>query len=258
MKAGLAVMIHLIETLDANGIVGVFYAGEEGPMSGNQLGPILEQLPILTEAMAAIVLEPTNRELQAGCNGAINATVSFLGEPAHSARPWLGVNAVTRAGGFLQMMDSLEPQSHILGGLEFFEVISVTRAAGGVANNVIPGRFDINVNYRFAPDRPAGEALEELARVCEEADVIEITDAAPAAVPDVSHELFSALAKAGSAEVKPKQGWTDVAQFASRGVPAANFGPGETDLAHKPGESVRIDDLAWAYDALLEVLDDLR
>lgn len=256
MKSGLAVMIHLVETLDADGIVGVFYAGEEGPMSGNQLGPILKQLPVLTEATAAIVLEPTNRELQAGCNGAINATVSFLGEPAHSARPWLGVNAVTRAGGFLQMMDSLKPQSHNIDGLEFFEVMSVTRAVGGVANNVIPGRFDLNVNYRFAPDRSTDEATEELARVCADADVVAITDAAPAALPDVSHGLFSALARAGSAKVTPKQGWTDVAQFASHGVPAVNFGPGEADLAHKPGESVRIDDLAWAHDALLEVLRD--
>lgn len=258
MKSGLAVMVHLLEALGTDGVVGVFYAGEEGPLSANQLGPVLDRFPALTEAAAGIVLEPTNRELQAGCNGAINATVSFLGEPAHSARPWLGVNAITRAGAFLHKMDSVQPESHVLDGLEFLEVMSVTKAVGGVANNVIPGRFDLNVNYRFAPDRSLEAAIVFLEGVSADADEFEVTDAAPAAAPDVSHELFAALAETAGAEVTPKQGWTDVAQLVSRGVPAVNFGPGETDLAHKPGESVRIDDLAWAYDALLQVLSDQR
>lgn len=254
MKSGLAVMIHLIEELGTTGIVGVFYAGEEGPLSGNQLTSILTQLPELNEATAGIVLEPTTRELQAGCNGVINARVAFVGEPAHSARPWLGVNAVTRAGGFLSMMDGLEPEPHDVGGLEFKEVMSVTRASGGIANNVIPGRFELNVNYRFAPDRSSSEAIAHLEGVCKLADEVEIVDVAPSAAPNFDHPLFEALAAAASAQVTPKQGWTDVAQLASRGVPAVNFGPGEAALAHKPGESVHIDDLLWAYQALLEIL----
>ncbi len=254
MKGGLAVMIHLIEALGTNGIVGIFYAGEEGRMKDNQLGPILDTVPVLASSRAGIVLEPSNRELQAGCNGVINATVRFEGEPAHSARPWLGVNAVTRSAPFLTAMDGLEPEVHDVGGLIFKEVMSVTKAAGGIANNIIPGRFELNVNYRFAPDRSIEDAERNLRAVCSRADTIEITDLAPAAMPSVDNPLFLSLAEASGAPVTPKQGWTDVAQLAVRGIPAINFGPGETDLAHKPGESVRIDDLQWAFESLRRVL----
>lgn len=254
MKGGLAVMIHLLEALGTDGIVGIFYAGEEGPIKDNQLGPILDTMPGLTSARAGIVLEPSNRELQAGCNGVINATVTFEGEPAHSARPWLGVNAVTRSGPFLTAMDGLEPEAHEIDGLVFKEVMSVTKAAGGIANNVIPGRFELNVNYRFAPDRSIEDAERKFRTVCASADTIDITDLAPAALPSVDNPLFASLAATSGAQVTPKQGWTDVAQLAVRGVPAINFGPGETDLAHKPGESVNIADLDWAFDSLRQVL----
>lgn len=255
MKSGLAVMIHLIEALvRTSDVIGIFYAGEEGPLSGNQLSPLLERLTGLDESRAAVVLEPTDRRVEAGCNGAINARVSFVGEPAHSARPWLGVNAITRAGGFLTSMDASEPQIHPINGLEFKEVVSVTRASGGFANNVIPGRFELNVNYRFAPDRTVEEAIAELGEICSDADEFEVSDAAPAAKPEVDHPLFRALAEAADAAIAGKQGWTDVAQLSARGIPAVNFGPGETALAHKPAESVRLDDLDWAYQALLEVL----
>ena len=254
MKGGLAVMVHLLEDLGTERVVGIFYAGEEGSLSGNQLAPILEAHPVLLEAEAGIVMEPTNREMHAGCQGSVNAVVSFQGEAAHSARPWQGVNAITRAGRFLQMMDGLEPELHPIEGLPFKEVISVTRAGGGVANNIIPARFDLNVNYRFSPDRTTAEAIEHLREVCSEADGFEVNDASPAAYPALGHPLFTRLAEAASAEIGHKQGWTDVAQLAERGVPAVNFGPGETALAHKPGESVAIEDLDWAYGALVEVL----
>ncbi len=257
MKGGLAVMIHILEDLGTDRLVGIFYAGEEGPMSGNQLGPILDQLVELESAAAGIVLEPTNREMHVGCQGAINATVVFEGEPAHSARPWLGVNAVSRAGPFLTRMHHVEPESRMVEGLEFKEVVSVTRAAGGVANNVIPGRFELNVNYRFAPDRTMDEAITHLRELCSDADVFQIADRAPSAYPDVSHPLFQELASISGGVIASKQGWTDVAQLAQLGVPAVNFGPGETSLAHKPGESVRLDDLDWAYEALATVLSDI-
>jgi succinyl-diaminopimelate desuccinylase len=235
-------------------LVGVFYAGEEGPLAGNQLGPILDHFPELAESTAAVVLEPTNLGLEVGCNGAINATVAFLGEPAHSSRPWLGVNAVTRAGDFLTMMDRLEPDDHVVNGLLFREVMSITRAQGGVANNVVPGRFELNVNYRFAPDRSLDDAIENLLQRCSQADVVEITDAAPAGQPIVDLPLFDDLARVSKSEIASKQGWTDVAQLSAQGIPAINFGPGESALAHKPGESVRLSDLDWAYESLREVL----
>lgn len=254
MKGGLAVMVHLVEDLGTDRIVGIFYAGEEGPLSGNQLAQILEAHPELVEADAGIVMEPTNREMHAGCQGSVNAVVVFEGEAAHSARPWQGINAITRAAGFLEMMGRMEPELHPIEGLPFKEVISVTRAQGGVANNIIPARFELNVNYRFSPDRTTDEAIERLRQVCSEADAFEVNDASPAAYPALGHPLFSRLAEAASAEIGHKQGWTDVAQLAERGVPAVNFGPGETALAHKPGESVAIADLDWAYSALAEVL----
>jgi succinyl-diaminopimelate desuccinylase len=253
MKGGLAVMVHMVEDL-ADRVVSVFYAGEEGPLAGNDLGPILDTIPALTGVEAGIVMEPTNREVQAGCQGSINANVTFLGESGHAARPWRGVNAVTRAGRFLTMMDGLEPELHPIEGLEFKEVMSVTRAHGGVANNIIPGRFELNVNYRFSPDRTVEEAIQRLHDLCSAADEFEVADVALAAYPEVSHPLFQTLIEATGGVVSHKQGWTDVAQLAERGIPGINFGPGETALAHKPGESILLDDLDWAYRALMTTL----
>ena len=254
MKGGLAVMIHLLEDLGIERLVGVFYAGEEGPLSGNDLGPLLDSVPGLAACEAAVVMEPTDRQMHLGCQGSVNATVWFEGAPAHSARPWLGVNAVTRAGEFLVRMDRLQPEPRPLEGLEFREVVSVTRAMGGVANNIIPSRFELNVNYRFAPDRTVEEAVGRLRALCSGADGFEVADSAPGAYPEASHPLFQALGEAAGGAIAHKQGWTDVAQLAERGMPAVNFGPGETGLAHKPGESVRLSDLYWAYGAMAEVL----
>jgi len=253
MKGGLAVMIHLAEALGPERVACVFYAGEEGPLSGNQLAVVLDAAPWLRAAAAAVVLEPTDRALEAGCQGAINADAVFIGEPAHSARPWLGDNAVTKAGEFLVDMRGLEPELHVVNGLEFKEVMSVTTAHGGVARNVIPSEFVLNVNYRFAPDRRPVEAVQRLHDVCAAADRVVVTDLAPAGSVDTDHPLFQRLIEHTGAPVLGKQGWTDVAQLSAAGVPAINFGPGETALAHKPGESVRISDLGWVYDSLLEL-----
>lgn len=254
MKSGLAVMIHLIEELGPERVACVFYAGEEGPLPGNQLGLLLEQASWLRSSTAAVVLEPSDRAIEAGCQGVINADVVFIGEPAHSARPWLGENAITRSAGFLAAMHSLEPEPHLVGGLEFLEVVSVTTAHGGVARNVIPGEFVMNVNYRFAPDREPDAAVARLHEVCSQADRVEVTDLAPAGAVNLDHPLFRSLIEQTRSPVQAKQGWTDVAQLSAAGIPAINFGPGEPALAHKPGESVRISDLSWAYESLLEVL----
>lgn len=254
MKGGVGVMVHLVEELGIERLAAVFYAGEEGPVSGNQLTAILDGVPGMGEVEAAVVLEPTSLAIEAGCNGAINARASFVGVAAHSARPWAGENAVTKSASFLADLHDRPPQDHQVAGLTFREVISVTRATGGVANNVIPGRFDLNINYRFAPDRTVEEAQAYLREVCGNADEFEIVDVAPAATPSAGHPFFQALASVSGGGVSAKQGWTDVAQLAARGIPAVNFGPGESELAHKPGESVRISDLTGAFRALAEVL----
>lgn len=253
MKGGLAVMVHMVED-HPDRVVAIFYAGEEGPLAGNDLGPILDAIPALADIAAGIVMEPTNREVHAGCQGSINARVSFIGEPAHSARPWRGVNAITKAGQFLTNMDGLDPEPHPVEGLVFKEVMSVTRANGGVANNIVPARFELNVNYRFSPDRTAEEAVARLREVCSTADEFEVTDLAPSAYPETTHPLFQRLIDAAGGAVSHKQGWTDVAQLAERGIPGINFGPGETALAHKPGESIRLADLEWAYEVLTATL----
>lgn len=254
MKGGLAVMIHLIEDLGPEQVACVFYAGEEGPFDGNDLGPILEEVAWLREAGAAFVMEPTDREIQFGCQGAINARVSFVGAAAHSARPWLGENAITKATGFLKMIGSAEPELHVVGGLEFHEVMSITRASGGVANNIIPSEFTANVNYRFAPDRSLADAIDRLRKICAKADGFEISDSAPSGAVDIDHPMFTRLQEVTGAATSGKQGWTDVAQLSAAGIPAVNFGPGEGSLAHRPGESVRLDDLRWAYDSLFSLL----
>ena len=254
MKGGLAVMVHLIETLGPEKVTCVFYAGEEGPLAGNQLTRVLDEVGWLKGSSAAVVLEPTDRAIEAGCQGVINADVLFIGRPAHSARPWLGENAITKAGEFLTFLGGLEPEPHVVNGLEFLEVMSVTAAHGGVARNVIPGEFVMNINYRFAPDRSHDEAVARLHEVCAPADRVEVTDVAPAGSVDIDHSLFRALIESTGAPVRAKQGWTDVAQLSSAGLPAVNFGPGEPSLAHKPGESVRVSDLEWAYESLLDVL----
>ena len=254
MKSGLAVMIHLVESLGPDRIACVFYAGEEGPLSGNQLGMVLEAAPWLRTAEAAIVMEPTDKGLEAGCQGVVNAEVTFEGEAAHSARPWLGDNAITKAGEFLIRMRALEPELHVVGGLEFREVMSVTTAHGGVAKNIIPAAFSLNVNYRFSPDRSMEEAITRIHEVCSAGDQVVVVDSAPAGAVNIDHPLFQALVEVSAAPISGKQGWTDVAQLSEAGIPAVNFGPGEPALAHKPGESVRVEDLSWAYDSLSAVL----
>lgn len=258
MKGGVAVMIHLLEEPAVRSgpydVIGVFYEGEEGPADRNGLGTVLRREPWLEEARFAVVLEPSDGQIQLGCNGVINARVSFLGKAAHSARPWWGENAITKAGPWLAAMHERQPVSVMVQGLEFREVMSVTRAVGGVANNVIPSRFDLNLNYRFSPARSMDEAVAVLRRVCAAADEVEIVDQAPPGAVDVDHPLVERLREVSGAEIAPKQGWTDVARLTALGIPAVNYGPGETMFAHRAEESLAVADLERCYRTLRSVL----
>jgi succinyl-diaminopimelate desuccinylase len=151
-------------------------------------------------------------------------------------------------------MHGLEPELHVVAGLDFKEAISVTTAHGGVAKNIVPATFTLNVNYRFAPDRSMERAIDRLREVCTAGDRFIVTDSAPAGAVAIEHPLFQRLIEVAAAPISGKQGWTDVAQLSEAGIPAINFGPGEPALAHQPGESVRVDDLSWAYDSLSAVL----
>ncbi len=258
MKSGLAVMVHLLEDpsvrLGPYDVVGVFYDREEGPADENGLEPVLERAPWLSDAEFAVVLEPTDLELQVGCVGTINATVRFEGHSAHSARPWLGENAITKAGSWLAELHARRPESIIIDGLEFKEVFSVTTASGGVARNIIPAGFDINLNYRFAPNKTLDEAEARLREVAASADLIEIVDRAPAGPVPAGNPHFERLASLSGAARTPKQAWTDVARLAQYGIAAVNYGPGETAQAHQVAESVALDNLRVAYEALFRLL----
>lgn len=260
MKGGVAVMLHLLEDRDirltGRDLIGVFYSGEEGPAAGNELEMVLNRATWLSGAAFAVVLEPSDGEVQIGCNGLVNARVGFLGEAAHSARPWLGVNAITRAGEWLTLMDRREPEIIEIEGLIFREVMSVTKADGGIANNIIPSRFNLNLNYRFAPHRTVEEAIDVLAGVCRAADSFEVTDSAPAGPVDTAHSFLDRLLQTSGAARAAKQGWTDVARLGAHGIPAVNYGPGETGLAHKENESIRIEDLETVFENLRRVLLD--
>jgi succinyl-diaminopimelate desuccinylase len=260
MKAGLAVMIHLLEDPAVQtgpyDVIGIFYAGEEGPSSDNQLEDVLIKAPWMSQAEFAIVLEPSDGELQLGCNGVINAKVGFTGKSAHSARPWLGDNAVTKAGEWLSVMHHLDPVDTEVDGLVYREVISVTMAMGGIANNIIPPRFDLNVNYRFPPNRSLKEAEAHLAEVCSPADHFEIIDSAPAGPVRLDSPFVTRLAEISGASKAAKQGWTDVARFGAHGIAAVNYGPGESAEAHQVSESVALGDLETVFRTLRTVLGD--
>lgn len=258
MKAGLAVMIHLLEDPAVGDgdydVVGVLYAGEEGPHDGNQLEDVLATHRWLTRDSVAIVLEPSDDQIQYGCNGVVNARVGFTGKAAHSARPWWGDNAITRAGDWLAKMHRLEPRPYLVDGLEFRRTVVVTRAAGGIANNIVPPAFELVVNMRFTPEVTLSEAVDELRDLCADADTFEVIDTAPAGGVAADHPVIRRLAEVSGAGRAAKQGWTDVARFTAHGVPAVNFGPGGSAQAHQADEWVSVDSLHATHAALLRLL----
>ena len=258
MKAGLAVMLALLEDSQVAAgpyaLAGVFYDREEGPVDENGLEGVLDSVPWLQDAEFAVVLEPTDLALELGCQGVINATAVFEGRAGHSARPWLADNAVTRAGAWLAAMHDLQPVDVEVAGLPFKETFAVTTAHGGVARNVIPGRFEVNVNHRFPPNRSLDEAEARVHDVLAAADEVIVVDRAPAAPIPVGNEHLERLIEVADANVRGKQAWTDVARLTARGVPAVNYGPGETAQAHQAGESVGVDGLEQVYQALWRFL----
>jgi succinyl-diaminopimelate desuccinylase len=252
MKSGLAVMIELAERID-RARVGcdltlVFYAREEGPFAENELGPVLEQDPELGHVDLAVCMEPSDNRLHVGCNGSIHATITFQGKTGHSARPWEGTNAVYAAAPFLAEVAGLGSEPHVIDGHTFRTVTTITQAKdGGRGRNVVPDRFVLNVNHRFAPDTSLEAAKERIVTLVNGRAKIEFTDLSPAAMPNTSHPLVKSLIDAGVRSVEPKQAWTDVARFAARGVAAVNFGPGENAQAHQKNESTSLGLLREGY-----------
>lgn len=257
MKAGLAVMIELARwAAGQDGLAYdlglLFFPREELGPHENPLPGVFAATPVVDEAALVVCLEPTDNTLQLGCLGNLNARVVFEGRSAHSARPWLGVNAVRLALEGLQGVLDLEPRDAVVGGLLFREVLSVTQIHGGIAQNVIPARCEATLNFRFAPDRTVEEA-EARVRELVGRDV-EILSVSPAAHVAAESPLVQRLREAGGFELQPKQAWTNVADFAARGLDAVNLGPGATRYAHAVDERVETAELRRTFEALQRFL----
>jgi len=257
MKSGLAVMVELAAwAADAElayDLGLLFFPREELGPEWNPLPAVFDATPVIDASALVICLEPTDNTLQLGCLGNITARVVFEGRSAHSARPWLGVNAIAVALEGLQPVLELRPLDVDVDGLVFREVVSVTQIDDcGNASNVIPGRVEATLNFRYAPNRLAEDAEARLRELA--GGELEIIQHSPAAPVAVHSPLVERLRELGGFEVQPKQAWTNVADFAARGLDAINFGPGGTRYAHTPDEQVAIDDLVRTYEALKRFL----
>ena len=255
MKGGLAVAIELVRDLEERppgpyDVGLVLFGREELPAEHNPLPALFEGSSAIHDAALAIVLEPTDGRIQAGCLGNVVARLVFRGRSGHSARPWLADNAIERAVAGLPTLLGLAPRVAVVGGLEFKEVVSVTRLESGIADNVIPGEATATVNLRYSPDRTPEEAESYLRSLTPDGATVEISsNAAPARVVTES-ALVRALSAAGNLAIEPKQAWTNVADFTANGIDAVNFGPGHTAQAHRRDELVEIGALVHAYATL--------
>lgn len=245
MKGGVAVMIELARA----GIRGryLFFTREEVPVAESPL-PALFATGLLSDVELAVVLEPTDNELHAGCLGNLQARVTFHGESAHSARPWTGVNAIHELIRGLEPLVALGPHDVELDGLVYREVVSAVRVEGGIAANVIPASASVELNVRFVRPGAAGR-LQSLLPTGE----VEILSESPSAPPALDNPRVARLRELVPA-VKPKQAWTPVAQFAEQGIDAINFGPGATAYAHRVDEQIPIENLERSFETLREFL----
>jgi len=243
MKGALAVMLALAEGAASSETVDVgylFFAREEIPITESALLPALDGTPVLREAALAIVMEPTANELEVGCNGNLSALVTVRGRAAHSARPWLGDNAIHAAIEALAPLADLPIRDVDVDGLVFREVVSVTTIEGGVAGNVVPDRVDARVNYRYAPSQRPEHAEARLRELLGHHRVeLTVVGNGPPGPVCLGNPLVTRLRAAGL-EVRPKQAWTPVAEFAMAGVDAVNLGPGDPRYAHSDDEQVTV------------------
>ncbi len=257
MKGGLAVALELVRDLDReSGPIDtalVLFGREELLVEHDPLPALLEQSPLVREASLAIVLEPTDGRVQAGCLGNVIARLVFHGTSGHSARPWDADNAIEHAVRGLQPVFELDHRQVEVGGLPFVEVVSVTRLDAGIADNVIPDSATATLNLRYPPDRTPEEAEHYLRGLVPDGASLEISSHAPAGRV-VETPFVHALVAAGAGAIEPKQAWTNVADFTAHGIDAVNFGPGHTRYAHRRDELVEISALVHAYETLRRFL----
>lgn len=243
MKSGDAVFLHLAATVTdpAHDLTLVFYDCEEIEAAANGLGRIERELSDWLRADVAVLGEPTGGFIEAGCQGTLRVVISADGTRAHSARSWMGDNAIHKLGAVLARLSEYQPRRVDIDGCEYREGLSAVRIDGGVAGNVIPDAAAVTVNFRFAPDRSPQQALDHVHEVFAGLPVsIELTDSAAGALPGLGEPAAAALVAAAGGQVRAKYGWTDVSRFAALGIPALNYGPGDPNLAHRRDENVEI------------------
>lgn len=241
MKSGVAVALKLAATVPepTRDVTFVFYECEEIEAEHNGLKKLSEARPELLAGDFAVLMEPTGGLIEGGCQGTMRVEVAAKGERAHSARAWMGSNAIHGAGAILDVLRAYEPTRPVVDGLEYREGLNAVFIRGGVAGNVIPDECVVTVNYRFAPDKSPADAEAYLRRIFDGFEVT-VVDMSPPARPGLTHPAAAAFAEASGAAVRAKLGWTDVAFFSGIGVPAVNYGPGEPTLAHTKDEYVEI------------------
>jgi len=242
MKSGLAVQLKLAAELVAPryDITWIWYDHEEVDAALNGLNVLSATHPELLRADFAILGEPSNGIIEGGCNGNVRVELRTFGRRAHSARNWMGENAIEKAAPILATLADYQAREVEVDGLVYRESLSAVGISGGVAGNVIPDECMVHVNYRFAPDRTPDEAVEYLRKLFPQADEIRIVDSAGGARPGLNAELAQLLLAQVGQPAQPKYGWTDVARFAELGIPAVNYGPGDASLAHADDERVAV------------------
>ena len=242
MKSGCAVALRIAATMPVTNrdLTFLFYDCEEVEAERNGLFRLSRSNPALLAADFAILMEPSDGVVEAGCQGTMRVDVLTRGERAHSARAWMGRNAIHGAADVLARLNAYEPRRPVIDGLEYHEGLNAVFITGGVAGNVLPDECRVSVNYRFAPDRSEEQALAHLREVFAGFE-LEVSDSAPGALPGLAVPAAAAFIEAVGGTPNPKFGWTDVARFSSLGVPAVNFGPGNPILAHKQEEHVPVE-----------------
>lgn len=244
MKAGVAVALVLAASLEtpAVDVTWIFYDHEEVASDLNGLGRLARTRPDLLAGDFAILGEPTSATVEGGCNGTARIDIRLSGVRAHSARSWVGHNAIHDAAGVLAILRDYEPAQLEVDGLVYREGLNAVGISGGVAGNVIPDEAVVTINYRFAPSRSADDAVAHLREVFAGYDLV-VTDLADGARPGLDAPLAQDFLAAVGGEAYPKYGWTDVARFSALGIPAVNYGPGDPLRAHADDERVAVDEI---------------
>jgi succinyl-diaminopimelate desuccinylase len=264
MKSGDAVMLRLAGRFGVPGaqpahdLTFVFYDNEEVESAKNGLGRVARERRSWLYGDLAVLLEPTDGEIEAGCQGTLRAILSAKGRRAHSARSWLGVNAIHGVAGVLATLAAYRAREVDIDGCTYREGLNAVGVSGGVAGNVVPDEASVTVNFRYAPDRDedAAEAhvREVFADFLDAGGSLTVVDNAGGALPGLAEPAAAAFVAAVGRPARAKLGWTDVARFAAFGIPAVNYGPGDPTLAHTREEHVRVDRLQPAEDALVAYL----